>query len=105
MRAVLYRKYGGPEVLEVVQQHAMPQRKSGEVMVKVCSTSCNPLDVKTRDGSIPIAKYNKVRLLRHQAIWYGEGALKLTRRIQTQILGVDVAGTVEAADEHSKVCL
>ena len=61
MRAVLYRKYGGPEVLEVVQQHATPQRKPGEVMIKVYSTSCNPLDVKIRNGSIPIAVYNKVR--------------------------------------------
>lgn len=59
MRAVVYRKFGGPEVLEIVPDQPLPQRKSGEVLVRVHSAGCNPLDYKFRNGSIPIATYNK----------------------------------------------
>lgn len=61
MRAVVYRKFGGPEVLETVQDQPLPPRKSGEILIKIYSAGCNPLDCKFRDGSIPIAAYNKVR--------------------------------------------
>lgn len=59
MKAVVYKTFGAPDVLKLVQ-HPLPQRSAGELLVKVKSTSVNPVDYKTRNGSIPIAKKNKV---------------------------------------------
>ena len=105
MRAVLYRKFGGPEVLEPIQDHPSPRRKSGEVLIKVHCAGCNPVDYKFRNGSIPIAPYNKVSA-RHDSWACRTLGSPLRRRAcpaRLQILGVDVAGTVEAADEGAKV--
>jgi NADPH:quinone reductase-like Zn-dependent oxidoreductase len=49
MKAVLIRKYGGPEALEIVDVPA-PKPKDGEVVVKVAATSVNPVDWLVRDG-------------------------------------------------------
>ena len=49
MRALLYRSYGGPEVLEVgeaPEPHAGP----GQVRIKVKAASVNPFDWKLRSG-------------------------------------------------------
>ncbi|KAL3148280.1 hypothetical protein ABBQ38_013746 [Trebouxia sp. C0009 RCD-2024] len=77
MKAIVYKTFGPPDVLKLVN-HPLPQRSAGELLVKVKSTSLNPVDYKTRNGSIPIAKKNK-------------------------ILGGDLAGVVEAADADSKL--
>lgn len=60
MKAVVYKTFGPPEVLKLVN-HPLPQRSAGEVLVKIRSTSVNPVDYKIRKGSIPvIAKKEKV---------------------------------------------
>ena len=61
MKAIVYKTFGPPDVLKLVN-HPLPQRSAGELLVKVKSTSVNPVDYKTRNGSIPIAKKNKVVL-------------------------------------------
>ncbi len=61
MRAVLYEKFGPPEVLQLVD-YPLPQRSSGKVLVKINCTSVNPVDLQMRRGSIPIAKKHKVLL-------------------------------------------
>jgi NADPH2:quinone reductase len=50
MRACVYRRYGGPEVLEVVDR-PMPVPGPGEVLVQVIVSGVNPTDWKTRRGS------------------------------------------------------
>ncbi|DBB11254.1 TPA: hypothetical protein ACH3X3_006694 [Trebouxia sp. C0006] len=76
MRAVLYEKFGPPEVLQLID-YPLPQRSSGNVLVKISCTSVNPVDLKIRKGSIAIA-------------------------IKHKILGGDLAGVVEAADADSE---
>jgi NADPH:quinone reductase-like Zn-dependent oxidoreductase len=49
MKAVLIRKYGGPEVLEIADVQA-PTPKDDEVVVQVKATSINPVDWLVRDG-------------------------------------------------------
>lgn len=49
MKAVLIRKYGGPEVLEIADIPA-PKPGPGEVVVKVAASSVNPVDWLVRDG-------------------------------------------------------
>ncbi|NUT54095.1 MAG: NADP-dependent oxidoreductase [Saccharothrix sp.] len=71
MRAVVQYRFGGPEVLEVVDVE-QPVAGPGEVLVKVAAAGVNPLDWKIRSGDVPM---------------YGEPPF---------VLGVDVSGTVEA---------
>jgi NADPH:quinone reductase-like Zn-dependent oxidoreductase len=49
MQAVVYTKYGSPEVLEV---HTLPtpQPKSDEVLIRVRAAAVNPVDFKIRQG-------------------------------------------------------
>lgn len=76
---MIYKTFGPPEVLKLVNNHPLPPRSAGQVLVKVKSTSVNPVDYKIRNGSIPvIAKKEK-------------------------ILGGDLAGVIEAADAGSKL--
>ena len=42
--------------------YPLPQRSSGEVLVKISCTSVNPVDLQIRKGSIPIARKHKVSL-------------------------------------------
>jgi NADPH:quinone reductase-like Zn-dependent oxidoreductase len=49
MKAVMIRRYGGPEVLELAEVPA-PEPKAGEVVVRVIASSVNPVDWLVRDG-------------------------------------------------------
>jgi NADPH:quinone reductase-like Zn-dependent oxidoreductase len=51
MRAVRYRRFGPPEVLEVVDIDP-PEPAAGEIKVRVAAASLNPLDWKIRDGHL-----------------------------------------------------
>ncbi len=76
MKAVLLRGYGGVNQLEYGEA-PRPNPGAGEVLVKVASTSVNPIDYKLR-----------------------EGALKEQMPLQfPAILGRDVAGTVETVGD------
>ncbi len=78
MKAIVYQKYGSPDVLEL-QEVDKPTVTDGEVLVRVHAASVNPLDWHFLRGT-PLV----VRIL--------AGLLKPKRKI----LGVDVAGRVEA---------
>ena len=62
MKAVVHAGFGGPEVLEYVD-HPLPDRAagSGDVLVKIRSTSVNPVDYMIRQGKLPFSKKRKVR--------------------------------------------
>jgi NADPH:quinone reductase-like Zn-dependent oxidoreductase len=77
MKAAIYRRYGGPEVLELVELEK-PTPADDEVLVRVRATSVNPAD------------------------WYGMTGLPIgrptsgLRRPKNGRIGVDLAGVVEA---------
>jgi NADPH2:quinone reductase len=50
MKACVYRRYGGPEVLEIVER-PRPVPGPGEVLVKVAVSGVNPTDWKMRRGA------------------------------------------------------
>lgn len=78
MKAILYRRYGSPDVLEF-QEVEKPIPKDNEVLIKIHASSVNPYDWRSMR-----AKPFLVRL--------GEGFLKP----KDKRLGADVAGKVEA---------
>lgn len=52
MKAIQYAKYGGPEVLELVEIKK-PNLASDQVLVENYASSINPFDFKVRNGMIP----------------------------------------------------
>ncbi len=51
MRSVVVRRFGGPEVLEIIDT-PVPAPGPGQVLVKVAASSLNPIDLSTRAGRI-----------------------------------------------------
>lgn len=82
MKAIVYRNFGSPDVLECLDIEK-PTPADGEVLIKVRAASVNPLDWKMMKGGPFI-----LRLL------LGLGKPKMKRP------GVDVAGEVEAVGKN-----
>ena len=49
MKAIVYQKFGPPEVLEL-KDVSLPKVKKDQVLIKVKATSVNPIDYKMRKG-------------------------------------------------------
>lgn len=77
MKAIVYRRYGSPDVMRL-EEVPKPEVKNGDVLVRVHAAALNPLDWHLLRG--------KPYLVRPTSGW-----LKPKRNIP----GVDVAGTVE----------
>ena len=76
MHAVLIRRFGGPEVVELAEI-PVPEPRAGEVLVKVVAASLNPVDYKIRGGKYPLVKDDKL----------------------PYVLGRDFSGTVAHSDD------
>jgi NADPH:quinone reductase-like Zn-dependent oxidoreductase len=76
MKAVLFRRFGGPDVLEWADTED-PQAGRGEVRVRVRASSVNQFECEIRDGTFKL----------------------LTGRRFPMIAGHDIAGEVEALGE------
>ena len=85
MKAIVYTKYGSPDVLEL-KEVEKPTPKENEVLIKVRAASVNPLDWHYLRGK-PLF----MRLM-------GAGLLKP----KNKILGVDIAGRVETVGRTVK---
>jgi NADPH:quinone reductase-like Zn-dependent oxidoreductase len=76
MKAMVYQKYGPPDVLEL-KEVEKPNPRDGEVLVKVHATSINSWDYDLLRGTF-------------------QGRLGAFRKPKFNILGCDIAGTIEA---------
>ncbi|WIA42334.1 hypothetical protein OEZ86_008346 [Tetradesmus obliquus] len=86
MQAVVINSTGGPEVLQLVQEHPIPKRAEGQVLVRITSSSVNPVDTQLRAGTLPETV----------------GGPNALDGKYPKVLGGDLAGTVEEADEGSQ---
>jgi NADPH:quinone reductase and related Zn-dependent oxidoreductases len=84
MKALVYDKYGLPDVLEL-REIDKPVVTDDDVLVRVHASSVNPLDWHTLTGTPYIARMEA-------------GLLKPKR----EVLGLDFAGTVEAVGRNVK---
>ena len=82
MKAILFPKYGSPEVLQLTEVEK-PTLNENQVLIKVLAASANPLDWHRMRGEPFLARM-------------GEGL----RKPKNQKLGADVAGQVESVGKN-----
>lgn len=56
MKAIVYKQYGGPEVLEYVDLPT-PEPKENEVLVQIGASGLNPIDTYFRSGVRPVPSF------------------------------------------------
>lgn len=86
MKAVIYRKYGPPSVLKLVDMEK-PEPKRNEVLVKLHATTVTSGDARLRSSNFPPIAWLIVRLI--------YGLIKPKK----EILGHEFSGTIEAIGE------
>lgn len=89
MKAVIYNKYGSPDVLQlkVVDK---PTPKKNHVLIKIYATTVTPTDLMLRSGKFPLLFWLPVRLM------YG------IFRPRSVIPGYELAGEIEGVGENVK---
>lgn len=85
MKAVVYEKYGPPEVLQM-REIPKPTPKANQVLIQVYATTVTRGDVRMRAFDVPPGERISARLFL---------GIRGPRR-RNQILGMEVAGVVEA---------
>lgn len=89
MKAVLYSKYGPPEVLQI-KEIEKPTPKDNEVLIKVYATTVHRGDVRMRSFTVPRGMWLMARI-----------ALGL-RGPRNKILGLELSGEIEIVGKNVK---
>ena len=82
MQAIMYERYGPPEVLQL-REIEKPSPKDNEVLIKICATTVTSGDWRVRSLTVPVGFRLIMRLV------FGISKPK------QPILGTELAGVVE----------
>jgi NADPH:quinone reductase-like Zn-dependent oxidoreductase len=83
MKAVVYKKYGSPDVLEI-QEVANPAPKDDEILVKIHATTVTVADIRSRSFTVPISFWLPARITLGM------------RKPKKATLGMELAGEIES---------
>lgn len=89
MKAVVYKKYGSPDVLQLTELEK-PTPQDNEILVKIVATSVTPMDDRMRGFRVPVAFWLPARLTLG---FFGP---------KQPILGTELSGEVEAVGKEVK---
>jgi len=90
MKAVVYERYGPPEVLKI-KEVEKPVPGDNEVLIKVFTTTAHIGDIRLRSFNVPPAVWLPMRL------YLG------IRRPKRNILGLEIAGKIESVGKDVKL--
>jgi NADPH:quinone reductase-like Zn-dependent oxidoreductase len=89
MKAIVYEKYGRPEVLQF-KEVAKPVPKDNEILIRVCATTVTSGDVRVRGFRFP------------PLFWLLSRIMFGLRKPRKKILGANLAGEIEAVGKDVK---
>ena len=92
MKAVVYTKYGPPEVLQL-KEVEKPTPKDNELLVKVCATTVSSGVLWARSGKHPDSKFFTLAV----RIMFG------LRKPKKTILGYELSGEIESVGKNVKL--
>ncbi|TXT63289.1 MAG: Zn-dependent oxidoreductase, NADPH:quinone reductase [Promethearchaeota archaeon] len=87
MKAIVYEKYGTPDVLHLAEVDK-PRPKKDEILIKIYATTITAGDVRMRSFDVPLWQWFPAR------VYLG------IRKPKRQILGMELAGKIEEVGEE-----
>ena len=98
MKAIVYQRYGSPDVLEL-KEVEKPTPKDNEVLIRIYATPVNYGDIMVRNfRNMPLSKFNMPLPL-----WLPVRIMFGFRKPRIKILGTDLAGEIESVGKDVKL--